>query len=106
MHTSNPHILKFNKDGEFSGLLYYSPHTVVYQDKLYPMALHLFKAWKFINHQPDLAECIRLCEHIEEVTAVSAELVGFMQRDWNNVTLAIVRAPFFLSCTFFFWLIG
>jgi predicted NAD-dependent protein-ADP-ribosyltransferase YbiA (DUF1768 family) len=86
--------------------LYYSPHAVVYQDELYPTALHLFEARKFVDHRPDLAERIRLCEHIEEVTAVSVELAGFMRRDWNNVALAIVRAPFFVSRSFFFWLIG
>lgn len=88
-----PQILKFNENGEFSGLLYYSPHTVAYQDELYPTALHLFEARKFV-------ERIRLCDHIEEVTAVGAELAEFMRLDWNNVVLVIVRARFFVSRTF------
>ena len=95
-------ILKFgeNGDSEFSGLLYYSPHSVAYQDELYPTVLHLFEARKFVDHRPDLAERIRLCERIEEVTAVSAELAEFMRRDWNNVVLGIVSAGFFVSCKF------
>jgi hypothetical protein len=95
-----PQILKFSENGEFSGLLYYSPHSVAYQDELYPTVLHLFEARKFVDHRPDLAERIRLCERIEEVTAVSMELTEFMRRDWNNVALGIVRTGFFESCTF------
>jgi len=90
-----PQTLKFNENGEFSGLLYYSPHNVAYQDDLYPTALHLFEARKFVDHRPDLAERIRLCEGIEEVTAVSAKFAEFMRRDWNNVALTIVCTGFF-----------
>ena len=95
-----PQNLKFNENGEFSGLLYYSPHSVAYQDELYPTALHLFEARKFVDHRPDLAERIRLCEGVEEVTAVSATLAEFVRRDWNNVALTIVCAGFFVYRTF------
>jgi hypothetical protein len=91
MHT--PQILKFNKNREYSGLLYYLLHTVAYQDnKLYPIVLHLFKAQKFIDHWPNLTE------HIEEVTTVSVELAEFMKWDWNNVMVIIICAHFFVSC--------
>ena len=95
--TRIPQILKFNENGEFSGLLYYSPHSVAYQDELYPTALHLFEARKFVDHRPDLAERIRFCGRIEEVTTVSAEFAEFMRRDWNNVALGIVSTGFFVS---------
>ncbi len=85
-----PQILKFNGYGEFSGLLYHSPHTVLYQEELYPTALHLFEARKFLDHRPDLAERIRQCERVEEVTAISAELADFTRRDWGNVALITV----------------
>jgi predicted NAD-dependent protein-ADP-ribosyltransferase YbiA (DUF1768 family) len=83
-------ILRFNSYGEFSGLSYHSPHTVVYEDDLYPTALHLFEARKFLDHRPDLADRIRHCEHVEEVTAMSAELTEFARRDWGNVALSTV----------------
>jgi hypothetical protein len=85
-----PQIIKFNGYGEFSGLLYHSPHTVLYQEELYPTALHLFEARKFLDHRPDLAERIRQCERVEEVTAISAELADFTRRDWGNVALITV----------------
>jgi hypothetical protein len=65
-----PQILKLHEHREFSGLLYYSPHSVAYHDELYPTALHLFEARKFLDHRPDLAEHIRLCERVEEVILV------------------------------------
>ena len=51
-----PRVLKFNKDAKLSGPLYYSPHTAVYCNETYPMALHLFEAHQFIYHSPDLVE--------------------------------------------------
>ena len=83
-------VLKFNGYGEFSGLLYHSPHSVVYEEELYPTALHLFEARKFLDHRPDLADRIRQCERVEGVTAISAELADFTRRDWGNVALSTV----------------
>jgi hypothetical protein len=83
-------VLKFNGYGEFSGLLYHSPYSVVYEEELYPTALHLFEARKFLDHRPDLADRIRQCERVEDVTAISAELADFTRRDWGNVALSTV----------------
>ncbi|KAF8464201.1 DUF1768-domain-containing protein [Russula ochroleuca] len=80
-------VLKFNGYGEFAGLLYHSPHSVMHEDDLYPTALHLFEAHKFLYHRPDLADRIRQCEHVEEVTALSEDLGEFVRRDWSNVAL-------------------
>ena len=89
-----PPVLKFNGYGDFAGLLYHSPHSVVYEEDLYPTALHLFEARKFLDHRPDLAEQIRRCERVEEVTAISAQLAEFTRRDWGNVALMTVSNRF------------
>ena len=83
-------VIKFDGYGDFSGLLYHSQHTVVYEDELYPTALHLFEARKFLPHRPDLADRIRQCEHVEEVASISAELAKFMRVDWAMVALSTV----------------
>jgi hypothetical protein len=93
-------VLKFNGYGEFSGLLYHSPHSVVYEEELYPTALHLFEARKFLDHRPDLADRIRQCERVEDVTAISAELADFTRRDWGNVALSTVSHHFFFLSTY------
>ena len=83
-------VIKFNGYGEYAGLLYHSPHSVVYEEELYPTALHLFEAHKFLAHRPDLAETIRRCELVEEVTAMSRELGEFVRRDWGAIALTTV----------------
>ena len=90
-------VLKFNGYGEFSGLLYHSLHSVVYEEELYPTALHLFEARKFLDHRPDLADRIRQCERVEDVTVISAELEDYKRRDWGNVALSTVSNQLFLS---------
>ena len=92
-------VLKFDGYGDFSGLLYHSPHSVVYEDDLYPTALHLYEARKFLYHRPDLAERIRQCEQVEEVTALSAELGVFARWDWGNVALSTVSNIFLINST-------
>jgi predicted NAD-dependent protein-ADP-ribosyltransferase YbiA (DUF1768 family) len=87
-------VLKFNGYGKFAGLFYHSPHSVMYEEDLYPTALHLFEARKFLYHRPDLAERIRQCERVEEVTSMSERLGEFVRRDWGNVALSTVSNPF------------
>jgi predicted NAD-dependent protein-ADP-ribosyltransferase YbiA (DUF1768 family) len=87
-----PSVIKFDGYGhsEFSGLLYYSQHSVRYEDKLYPTALHLFEARKFLPYRLDLADRIRLSERVEQVPQISAEMADFKRRDWVNVMISTV----------------
>jgi Family of unknown function (DUF6535) len=87
---TTPRVTKFNGYGDLSGLLYYSLHSVLYEDELYPTALHLFEARKFLPSRPDLADRIRQCEQVEQVASVSADLAEFMRRDWAFVALNTV----------------
>ena len=54
-----PPVIKFNGYGDFSWLVCFSLHTVVYEDEQYPTALHLFEARKFPPHRLDLVSRIR-----------------------------------------------
>ena len=94
-----PQVLRFNGYGEYAGLLYHSPHTVMFRDELYPTALHLFEARRFLDHRPDLADRVRECELVEDVPSISAELAEFTRWDWANIALSTVSKPFFpVSC--------
>ncbi|KAH9987559.1 hypothetical protein BJV77DRAFT_950102 [Russula vinacea] len=66
----------------------YSLHSVLYEDEQYPTALHLFEACKFLPDWPDLADRVRQCQHMEQVTSTSAELANFIRPDWDNVMLS------------------
>ena len=95
-------VIRFDGYGDYSGLLYYSLHSVLYEDELYPTALHLFEARKFLDHRPDLADRIRQCDHVEQVVSMSAELAEFTRRDWGFVALSTV-SEIFLYYTPLFW---
>ena len=88
-------VLRVSWYGEYSVLLCHSSHDVEYEKGLYPTALHLFEARKFLDHRPDLADRIRRCENVEEVNVVSAELAEFTRRDWDNVALSTVGDRFY-----------
>ncbi|KAH9986137.1 DUF1768-domain-containing protein, partial [Russula vinacea] len=92
-----PPVLRFNEYGDFAALVNNSPHRVVYRGLPYPTALHLFEARKFLDHRPDLAEQIRLCERVEWVTATSGELAGFTRRDWGNIGLSTMDEVLYLK---------
>ena len=91
-----PSVIEFNgyEDSELSGLLYYSLHSVLYEDELYPTALHLFEACKFLPHRPDLADRVRQCERVQQVALISAELANFVRRDWGNIMVRMVSKVF------------
>jgi predicted NAD-dependent protein-ADP-ribosyltransferase YbiA (DUF1768 family) len=91
---ATPTVFKFNGYGDFSGLLYSSSHSVLHEEELYPTALHLFEAMKFLDHRPDLADRIKQCEHVEQVASISAELAEFIRRDWAFVALSTVSENF------------
>ncbi|KAF8464206.1 hypothetical protein DFH94DRAFT_658875 [Russula ochroleuca] len=92
-----PSVIKVNGYGEFSGLLHSSPHEVLYEGELYPTALHLFEARKFLFHRPDLADRIRQCKRVEEVISISAEVADFVRRDWGNVILSTMDEVLYLK---------
>jgi len=77
----------FNEYGKYSDLLYHLCHTVLYEDKLYLSALHLFEALKFLDHWLDLAERVRECERVEDVTGLSTSFVKYCRCDWGNIAL-------------------
>ena len=85
-----PSFINVNGYGTFSGLLHSSPHKVLYEDELYPTALHLFEARKYLPHRRDLADRIRHCERVEDVISISTELADFVRRDWGNIMLSTV----------------
>lgn len=49
IRSAMPPAIEVNGYGEFFGLLHYSLHSVLYEGKLYPIALHLFEVRKFLT---------------------------------------------------------
>jgi len=75
----------------------HSPHRVLYQNKLYPSALHLLEALKFIAHRPDLGERIRGVKDVQDVYPLSASMQEFVRPDWGQVFLQMVEEVLYLK---------
>ncbi len=95
---SNPQFLsgppiKFDSHTNNTAFCHYSPHTVLYKKKLYPTALHLLEAFKFLGKRNDLAKMVRTTEGIRAVLALTRRLAERVRKDWDQ----IVREKVFLS---------
>lgn len=94
--------LYFTQDGEFSGFMNHSPHSVAYQGVSYPSAAHLWEAMKFLETRPDLAARVRECgvsidgtRSILDFTELyrlttSPEFTRQERTDWSKVFLQVV----------------
>jgi hypothetical protein len=77
----------FNHELPLAGFLNHSAHRVLYQNKTYPSALHLFEAMKFLPHYEHLADRIRLSQSPEEVYIISQSSQEHVRSDWAQVFL-------------------
>ncbi|KAA1479174.1 DUF1768-domain-containing protein, partial [Dentipellis sp. KUC8613] len=82
--------VRFSGYGQYAGFLHHSPHNILYDDELYPTALHLFEALKFLDHRPDIAERIRECQRAEEVYAISSSMAEYTRPDWHSVAISMM----------------
>ena len=57
--------IKFDHTCDYARFVNHSNHRVVYNNKVYPTALHLLEAMKFI-HQPALQERIPTCKDVND----------------------------------------
>ncbi|KAF8651152.1 hypothetical protein AX16_004854 [Volvariella volvacea WC 439] len=86
-HQQQPVIL-FTQQGEYSGFMNHSPHEILYQDKWYPSAAHLWEALKFLDRRPDLAERVRTCG------VVGGEGGGVTRLDFAEFYRTVANEPF------------
>lgn len=95
--SSQPYLVSPNGNTfEFSHaslpeFLNHSPHRVMYKNKIYPSAMHLHEAMKFLETKPELAETIRTTENVEDVYPFTARLQVWVRPDWGSVFLEKVR---------------
>ncbi len=63
----------------------------MYDNKIYPTAMHLHEAMKFMDHKPELVEPIRACESVEEVYPLAARFAAWVRPDWGRVFVDKVK---------------
>lgn len=95
-----PHILNIEDGGPLSGLIHYSPHPVNFHRKVYPTAYHLWEAFKFMDHRPDIAERIRTTgsgpDGVQAARRIADEMRDAMRLDWGQVATSMVCPSYYL----------
>lgn len=92
-------ILRFDQmSRRYAGFMNHSPHRVVFEDREYPTATHLFEAMKFMPDHPELAEAIRLTKDPIDAYFLSADSASLARADWyetwRDELLKIVKLKF------------
>jgi hypothetical protein len=102
---SRPPPVRFDHQSPLAGFMNHSPHRVLYQNTLYPSALHLLEALKFLPHRADLAERIRGVKEVQDVYPLSSNFHDFVRGDWGQVFLQMVSilTIFLLFVIDLFW---
>ncbi|TFK69438.1 DUF1768-domain-containing protein [Pluteus cervinus] len=85
--------LYFQQMGEYSGFLNHSEHRIMYRNKTYPSAAHLWEAMKYLDRRPDLAEMIRMCADFGELFQLTSSEAFRKEerRDWAKVFLKVLE---------------
>jgi ribA/ribD-fused uncharacterized protein len=72
--------------------LNHSPHRVLYQNRTWPTATHLYEALKYLPHRPELADAIYAVTSVADVYPLSATFQQSAVRpDWGNVYLSVME---------------
>lgn len=90
--TPRPPPIRIEHNSPYGNLLPSSQHRVIWNRKRYPTATHLFEAFKFLDHKPELAETVRTCSNNpNQASTIAASLGEHVRRDWDNVVVQLVR---------------
>ncbi|KAJ7131873.1 hypothetical protein C8R43DRAFT_655785 [Mycena crocata] len=66
-----------------------SPYPVKYNGKEYPTSDHLFQAFKYMDHRPDIAEKIRTTsKSSKEAIRISTAYAAYQSPDWDRMCSA------------------
>ncbi|KAJ7235061.1 hypothetical protein C8J57DRAFT_1089314, partial [Mycena rebaudengoi] len=73
----------------YHGLSTWSPHPVIYNGKEYPTSEHLFQAFKFMDHHPDIAESIRTVSKSPQIAYKHSTGTYLAQQhpDWDKTQI-------------------
>ncbi|THH29605.1 hypothetical protein EUX98_g4582 [Antrodiella citrinella] len=87
--SSRRPIRFFAKSQPHYGFSNYASYPVVYNGKRYPTSQHLFQAFKFLGHNPELAEHIRLFSTYPDIiTAEAHRRERDVRSDWRDISIA------------------
>lgn len=88
--TPQPPPIVIERNGQFGDLLHSSHHRVMWDHRKYPTAAHLFEAFKFLEHRPELAERVRRTGNADEAAATAASMGEHVRPDWQEIQVQLV----------------
>lgn len=86
-----PAPLHFDRNSPFA---LPSTHSILYKKKLYPTALHLLEAHKFLGVRNDFAERVRQTRTVDELNSLAVEIEPYRRRDWEGIVMNRVQSHF------------
>ncbi|THH05199.1 hypothetical protein EW145_g4965 [Phellinidium pouzarii] len=90
--------IRFNfSSPEYNGFCHLSPHRVLYKNTLYPSAVHLLEAHKFLGRRDDIAELVRGARDLHELGRIVSDSQRHARRDWERVVLRKMENVLYLK---------
>ncbi|KAJ7765389.1 hypothetical protein DFH07DRAFT_737700 [Mycena maculata] len=87
----------FGPHGQHADFNQFSLHSVGCKGVIYPTSLHLFQAFKFLGHRPDLAEQIRRASTAALAVDIAHANQAHARPDWLSVNIAKMEEALFLK---------
>ncbi|KAJ7449680.1 DUF1768-domain-containing protein [Mycena latifolia] len=95
--AANVAKILFGPNGPHSDFNQFSLHPVTYNGAVYPTSQHLFQAFKFHGHRPDLAEKIRMAPTAEAVFSIAHSNKSSARSDWFSINVSKMEEALFLK---------
>ncbi|KAJ7252758.1 hypothetical protein B0H12DRAFT_610908 [Mycena haematopus] len=87
----------FGSNGPHADFDQFSPHPVIYNGVTYPTSQHLFQAFKFLGHRPDIAEKVRMASTSELAFKIAHANTASIRGDWFSLSKAKMEEALFLK---------
>ncbi|KAF7356629.1 DUF1768 domain-containing protein [Mycena venus] len=87
----------FGRNGPHSDFDQFSLHPVTYNGVIYPTSQHLFQAYKFLGHHPDIVEKIRTAPTAELAFKISHANKASVRSDWFSLSISKMEEVLFLK---------
>ncbi|KAJ6581455.1 hypothetical protein B0H19DRAFT_507129 [Mycena capillaripes] len=87
----------FGPNGPHASFDQFSDHSVTLNSVVYPTSQHLFQAFKFLGHRPDLAEQIRTTNTAELAFTIAHSNKASVRADWPSISISKMEEALFLK---------
>ncbi|KAF8216452.1 hypothetical protein K438DRAFT_1797223 [Mycena galopus ATCC 62051] len=87
----------FGPNGPHPNFDQFSLHPVIFNGVLFPTSQHLFQAFKFLGHRPDIAEMIRMANTADLAFKIAHANTASVRDDWFSLSKLKMEEALFLK---------